>query len=310
MSLGGFGGSLTLGFDHTVMDHETNPFGLDAIVFGNAHWATGNANRHWAECGYIEISRDVNENGQADDAWYLIPGSHIADTAGQWQAQTWDSDTNDPTYPPGDPLWIPQGCSGTWTTAAYRLPPAVFDVTILENPNGPDATVEGVWGYADFNPVLILGDLDADNSIDDPYMQPDDFYTVPDDPLEVGISPRSGGGDAFDIAWAIDAATGEPANLDGFDFIRITNGENYVAGPFHEKSPEIGAVADVRPGAGDMNCDGVVSNFDIDPFVDALTDPELYEQEHPDCNRMNADVNGDGTVDNFDIDPFVDLIVG
>ena len=310
VSLGGFGGSLTLAFDHTIMDHETNPFGVDAIVFGNAHWASGHANRHWAECGYVEISRDVNENGRADDAWYLIPGSHITDPAGQWQTQTWDDDFNDPTYPPDNPAWIPPGCNGTWTTKAYRLPPAVFDVTVLENPNGLDATEEGIWGYADFNPVLILGDLDGDNIIDDPEMQPEDFYTVPDDPSEVGISPRSGGGDAFDIAWAIDAATGQPANLDGFDFIRITNGENYIAGIFGEKSPEIGAVADVRPGAGDVNCDGAINNFDIDPFVLAITDPDGYDAAYPDCSWTNADVNMDGSINNFDIDSLVTLIIG
>jgi hypothetical protein len=56
---------------------------------------------------------------------------------------------------------------------------------------------------------------------------------------------------------------------------------------------------------GDLNCDGAVNNFDIDPFVLALTDPSGYAQKFPDCDRMLADVNGDGVVDNFDIDPFV-----
>jgi len=59
---------------------------------------------------------------------------------------------------------------------------------------------------------------------------------------------------------------------------------------------------------GDMNCDGVVNNFDIDPFVLALTDPNGYKAKFPNCNIMNGDVNGDGKVDNFDIDPFVKLL--
>jgi len=59
---------------------------------------------------------------------------------------------------------------------------------------------------------------------------------------------------------------------------------------------------------GDLNCDGLVNNFDIDPFVLALTDPVGYAQRFPDCDRMLADINGDGVVDNFDIDPFVKLI--
>lgn len=57
--------------------------------------------------------------------------------------------------------------------------------------------------------------------------------------------------------------------------------------------------------AADMNCDGLVNNFDIDPFVLALSDAEAYEAAFPDCDVSNADVNGDGLVNNFDIDPFV-----
>jgi hypothetical protein len=61
---------------------------------------------------------------------------------------------------------------------------------------------------------------------------------------------------------------------------------------------------------GDLNCDGVVDNFDIDPFVLALTDPEAYAAAFPDCDINNADTNGDGLVNNFDIDAFVALLSG
>ncbi|MFH1418208.1 MAG: hypothetical protein ABII12_07995 [Planctomycetota bacterium] len=310
VSLGGFAGSITLAFDHTVMNDDTNPLGLDAIVFGNATWAGSDPNRHWAECGYIEISRDVNDNGQADDPWYLVSGSHIPDPLGQEETQAWDDDVGDPTYPPNNPNWIPPGQSGTWMTQGFRLPSDVFDVTVLQNPSGLGATVEGVFGYADFAPVLILGDLDGDNVVDDPEMSPADFYTAPDDPFEVGMTPGSCGGDAFDIAWAIEPETGQPANLDGFDFIRITNGENYIAGIFGEKSPEIGGVADVLPGDGDMNCDGVLDGLDVVPLVLALTDPIAYEAAHADCRRSNADVNDDGEIDTLDVASFVAQLTG
>lgn len=59
---------------------------------------------------------------------------------------------------------------------------------------------------------------------------------------------------------------------------------------------------------GDMNCDGAVDNFDIDPFVIALTAPAAYSAAFPDCNALNGDVNGDGVLNNFDIDPFVGCI--
>jgi hypothetical protein len=60
---------------------------------------------------------------------------------------------------------------------------------------------------------------------------------------------------------------------------------------------------------GDLNCDGVVNNFDINPFVLALTNPAAYEAMYPDCNLTTADCNGDGVVNNFDINPFVALLV-
>jgi hypothetical protein len=61
---------------------------------------------------------------------------------------------------------------------------------------------------------------------------------------------------------------------------------------------------------GDMNCDGSVNNFDITPFVLALTDPAGYAAAYPGCSLMNGDVNADAAVNNFDITPFVELLTG
>jgi hypothetical protein len=62
--------------------------------------------------------------------------------------------------------------------------------------------------------------------------------------------------------------------------------------------------------AGDLNCDGNIDAFDIDPFVLALTDPLAYAGKWPHCDSLLADINGDGKVDAFDIDPFVELLIG
>ncbi len=248
VSLGGFGGVLVLGFDHTVRDDPRNPFGLDCILFGNAFWVGGDVNRRWGEPATIEISLDANKNSVADDPWFLVPGSHITDPPARWESQTWDDDANDSTYPPTEAWWVPIGEIGVWQTWGYRLPENPFEIgLILENPNGPFAIEEGIWGYADCSPTLMLGDMDGDNSIDDAEITPEAFYTVPDDPFAVGVDAGSGGGDAFDIAWAIDPDTGLPAALPGFDFIRITNATNVLFGPFGERSAEICGVADVSP---------------------------------------------------------------
>jgi len=69
-------------------------------------------------------------------------------------------------------------------------------------------------------------------------------------------------------------------------------------------------IPDECDGLGDLNCDNKPNNFDIDPFVLALTDPAGYHAAYPDCDIQRADINGDGAVNNLDIDPFVQLLTG
>ncbi len=56
---------------------------------------------------------------------------------------------------------------------------------------------------------------------------------------------------------------------------------------------------------GDLNCDGVVDFFDIDPFLLALFDASAFAAAHPQCDLANADLSLNGIVDFFDIDPFL-----
>lgn len=294
VSLGGFGGSITLKFNQTVLDDPCNPWGLDAIVFGNAFWVGGNANRKWSEAGIIEISRDTNGNGLADDAWFIIPGTHISNTPptatpiDRLQTQAWDNSTGTPT-PPANVAWYPgatwyPGFPTGYSTSTFRLP-ALFDAQVIENPNGLGATIEGIRGYADCSSTLLLGDLNGDNIVENPGVDPGLFYTAPDNPFAVGITPGSGGGDAFDIAWAVNPVTGAPAELEGFDFLRISTGANAVIGPVGEVSVEVAGAARVRMREShfDRTGDGVATIEDVYQWHAA-----------PD------DVNGDGAVTDSD----------
>ena len=305
VSLGGFGGYIVLGFDHTVVDDPLNPYGMDAIVFGNAFWIGGDPDRHWAECATIEISLDEDGNGEADDTWYLIPGSHIPDPTGQFLVVTWDDDVADDTFPPAFDTWIPPRLSGMWTTEAYELPAALFGPPVVTNPS-TDPSVEGIFGYAEYSPTLLLGDLDADNVVDDPTILPEEFYTVPDDPLTVGMTAGSGGGDAFDIAWAIDPITGDAAELYGFDFIRLTSAVDSVSPILGEKSAEIDAVADVAPDPfGDADDDG-----DID-LADAAYSQSCFggsSNAAPACARVDREPNR--VVDLADVAAFIARMTG
>ncbi|MGE0480548.1 MAG: hypothetical protein AB7Q17_08760 [Phycisphaerae bacterium] len=59
---------------------------------------------------------------------------------------------------------------------------------------------------------------------------------------------------------------------------------------------------------GDLNCDGYIDNYDIDPFVLAVIDATAYLATFPDCNRILADLDSDGDVTWYDLDLFRDLV--
>jgi hypothetical protein len=61
---------------------------------------------------------------------------------------------------------------------------------------------------------------------------------------------------------------------------------------------------------GDVNLDGAVNGYDIDPFVIELTTP--FPPDPGWCwetMQDAADINGDGVVNGYDIDPFVDCLI-
>lgn len=61
---------------------------------------------------------------------------------------------------------------------------------------------------------------------------------------------------------------------------------------------------------GDLNCDGQVNAFDIEPFLLAMFNPGEYAIRFPGCDINNGDIDGDGTVNAFDIEPFLVLLFG
>lgn len=224
VSLGGFGGYIVFSFPETI---ENGPE-FDFIVYGNAYWNADNPQNRWIEPGYVEISVDSNDNGEPDDSWYLIPGSHIVDgdSDGNYEEHKESityhiSDTHLPPenknhYP--DSEYYPE-MEDSYELNAYLLPEEVCGTV-----NNPDPNNEQVWGYADINPSLSIGQYTAD------------------DPKLVGLDADTRGGDAFDINWAINPDTGTPANLSAVDFIKITNGCNEIEGAMGEVSTEIDGV--------------------------------------------------------------------
>lgn len=328
LSLGGFGGSVVIRFDHPVADDPGNYLGLDFIVFGNAAWWNQDALFRWAEPAHVEVMRDVDGDGVpgscAEEIWYLLPGSAALADADR-RTQTWDGIPG--AFPPANTAWfplvgqypylpggiaeIPLDGAGRYATGAYALPADLYadpgavggTLGVLANPNAADADpaddhLESFFGYADVSPTLRLGDLDGDDLVDEPAADPAGFYTVPDNPWRVGVTPGSGGGDAFDLAAAIDPATGAPAGLAAVDFVRITSAVDYVLGPLGEVSAEIDAVADIAPVAcpGDWNGDHRVN------LVDLIRARNALGVEDPDVEfSIVGDVVQDGVHDLADL---------
>lgn len=60
----------------------------------------------------------------------------------------------------------------------------------------------------------------------------------------------------------------------------------------------------------DANCDGVIDDRDVDAFMLAMTAPERYAAEYPQCNAdCSVDLNCDGRLDVQDILPFAHCLV-
>lgn len=72
VSLGGFGGYIVVGFDHSIaMTEGEYDFSIQGNAFVNAESGIGGSN----EPGIVYVMQDVNGNGMPDDEWYELRGS-------------------------------------------------------------------------------------------------------------------------------------------------------------------------------------------------------------------------------------------
>jgi len=217
----GDGGTITLAFCTPVVDDPRNPYGLDFIVFSNAHFVGYNPNLRWQELAFVEISQDGS-------TWYLIkpsifPANLRACTNGD---------------PNPDPHNYDVGKSYTAVYGYAEYTPTVGLPQELAYPPFPNVsrTTEELYTVPD-RPANIrcLGYCGT-----------------------AGFDYVSGGGDAFDIADAIvETAPGVPlmvdnstvpAGIDWFRYVRLTDARTGDAfGVLKDVSADIDAVSRTRP---------------------------------------------------------------
>ncbi|MGD8452889.1 MAG: right-handed parallel beta-helix repeat-containing protein [Phycisphaerae bacterium] len=200
-----------------------------------------------------------------------------------------------------DPLLV-DGGSGTWTAVAFDEATCQITFTdagaawtpgaLVNQRVNPDLS-QGLHFVAIANTATTITTwADAATIIGGwPSVTVGDAYALYEDRLSGG-SPCVDAGDP-----AYVAASGE-LDLDGE--LRVWDGDGDDTARVDMGADEYGSFR-----LGDMACDGLVNNFDIRPFVLAITDPEAYAEAYPDCDYMLGDLTGDGLVNNFDISPFI-----
>lgn len=228
VSLGGFGGYLVIGFDHSIPN--TGAFkGYDFAVMGNSFKGS-------SEPGIVWVMQDENGNGLPDDNWYELRGSETgkegtiqdyevtyfrpatarsnvlwADNMGNTGEIDWLNFHQQDSY---YPIWVKPN---RYVLRGTRLKSANFDQsgqgTYWINP-------EYEWGYVDnFSPI--------DRLTDD---------------INYGAAPNA---NHFRIKDAMDS-NGKPIHLEYIDFVKVVTGLNTKSGWLGEVSTECFKFIDIQ----------------------------------------------------------------
>ena len=232
ISLGGYGGYVTFGFDHTVVNV---PGQKDFKILGNAFYADANPNPSApdsggsCEPGIVMVSIDQNNNGLPDDEWYELKGSEFGkeETLRDYAVTYYR-----PTYSGASVQWRDnRGVSGKIDyLKAYHDQPSYY-------PNWIDAESYVLYG-------TCLESRTYDQSGNGSYWVNDSYdWGYADNFGEARLSDDENAGAGavktyFKIENAVDG-NGEPANLAYIDFVKVQTGVNAKAGWLGENSTEV-----------------------------------------------------------------------
>lgn len=221
VTLGGFGGSITLRLDQPIIDL---PGEADFVIIGNAIYSGGDNHQRWAEPAIIEVSSNGND-------WILIGGSifntNFQPTTNLITLNLTNTNSN---------YWPTWCSSNSFAIRGYSIN-SKFNPRLANNgnyTNAPSDTSETLYGFGDCTPKGTI---------------PTDFNRNwdSDDPLSFGNEGI--GGDAIKLEWAVNS-NGEPIYENirnaNFYFVRLTTAVNINFTNLGEISPEIDAIITIR----------------------------------------------------------------
>ncbi|MDG4651748.1 cell surface protein [Chryseobacterium arthrosphaerae] len=235
ISLGGYGGYVVFGFDHTV----PNLNGRDFKVLGNAFFGNDASDPRSGSCepGIIMVAYDRNKNGKPDnDEWYEIAGSEYFKntTVKNYSITYYKPDENKPPVP-GSEFWQTDVEYIKWTD---NLGNKGFKTknTFHAQSYYPLWFADPSYGFSGTRLANNFYDQNGDGS-----------YWVGKS-YEFGYADNAPNNDEasnIDISWAVDSS-GRYVKLPGIDFMKIYTGVNQEAGWLGEVSTEVAGAYDLH----------------------------------------------------------------
>lgn len=214
VSLGAAGGYIQLDLHSPIYDRDTNKYGVDFIVYGNAF--NGNP-----EAGAVKVFG--YKAGESTGAWYDLAGSLYYDSISKNNATVSYKKvtTTDSTFTETG-IWYKIN-NGSWTK--FTSSTAWWPDTSKGYGN-TWGSVDGVtWDQTNdiitYTGVSLVKDTDTTNDYQfgyfDIHVNGSDYGTALN---PYTITNTDKGGDGFDIAWAVDS-NGVPAGLSYITKVRV-----------------------------------------------------------------------------------------
>ena len=240
-SLGSLGGYVQYDFSsNPIQNLDTNPYGVDFVVYGNAF--NGNP-----EAAAVQVyAQEVLSDGTLGAyEWYELAGSMYysdsavrnttvsysltasGDNAGVYAAIGNAASTQ---FSPAT-AWFPDytklnhvATSGVNNALTNTYITEYTDTTLkftgVTSIPDSDSNADYAFGYADVTPVPSVKD------------------GTPVNPYTPYTSDKVGG-DGFDLAWAVELGSMKPVKINNAKYVRIYSAVLYNTGIFGETSPEI-----------------------------------------------------------------------